>query len=127
AVYPSFHYRAEVEVAKRLGRLLSAAAPEVEAVGLFDGDALDDGPLQAGTFDGAPLTEEQLRAVRFAARPGGGLFVLTGGPGTGKTTALRAMVRSLIERGRRCLLAAPTGRAAKRLKEATGFEAKTIH
>ncbi len=54
-------------------------------------------------------------------------LVLTGGPGTGKTTTTLAMIRSYIEIGARILLAAPTGRAAKRLSEATGLEAKTIH
>lgn len=54
-------------------------------------------------------------------------FVLTGGPGTGKTTTLNALIRLLEERGDEVLLAAPTGRAAKRLSELTGHEAKTIH
>lgn len=55
------------------------------------------------------------------------VFVLTGGPGTGKTTTLNALIRLLEEQGDEVLLAAPTGRAAKRLSELTGHEAKTIH
>lgn len=56
-----------------------------------------------------------------------GILILTGGPGTGKTTTLNAMIRILKDRGQRVALAAPTGRAAKRMSELTGQEAKTIH
>ena len=56
-----------------------------------------------------------------------GILILTGGPGTGKTTTLNAMIRILQDRGQRVALAAPTGRAAKRMSELTGQEAKTIH
>lgn len=54
-------------------------------------------------------------------------MVITGGPGTGKTTIIRAVLRMREEGGFRVMLAAPTGRAAKRMTEATGHEAKTIH
>ncbi len=54
-------------------------------------------------------------------------MVITGGPGTGKTTIIRAIIRIYQRSGQRVLLAAPTGRAARRMSEATGFEAKTIH
>ncbi len=71
------------------------------------------------------LSEEQQQAVRLAlSNP---VSVLTGGPGTGKTTALRALIRILEAAGKTCALAAPTGRAAKRLSEATGRPASTIH
>ena len=56
-----------------------------------------------------------------------GLLVLTGGPGTGKTTTLNAIIKILQSRGKRVLLAAPTGRAAQRMSELTGDEAKTLH
>lgn len=56
-----------------------------------------------------------------------GVSVLTGGPGTGKTTAINVMIYYFIEKGLNLMLAAPTGRAAKRMTEATGFEAQTIH
>ncbi|MBN1959894.1 MAG: ATP-dependent RecD-like DNA helicase [Deltaproteobacteria bacterium] len=55
------------------------------------------------------------------------VLVVTGGPGTGKTTLVNSIIRILEKKGRRILLAAPTGRAAKRMSEATGYEAKTIH
>ena len=55
------------------------------------------------------------------------VLVITGGPGTGKTTLVRGLVKILEKKGQRILLAAPTGRAAKRLAEATGGEASTIH
>ncbi len=56
-----------------------------------------------------------------------GVFVLSGGPGTGKTTTINLIIRYFLQQGMDLLLAAPTGRAAKRMTEATGFEAKTIH
>lgn len=75
--------------------------------------------------DAAALSDEQRAAVRLAAF--NGLFVLTGGPGVGKTTTLRALVRLLGAVGRSVALAAPTGKAAKRLGDVVGLEARTIH
>ena len=71
------------------------------------------------------LDDIQRRAVFEAARSG--VFVLTGGPGTGKTTTINAIISLFESRGLHILLAAPTGRAAKRMTEATGREARTIH
>jgi exodeoxyribonuclease V alpha subunit len=71
------------------------------------------------------LAEEQKEAIRRAATSK--LLVVTGGPGTGKTTLVNGIIRILQRKGRRILLAAPTGRAAKRMTETTGQEAKTIH
>ncbi len=82
----------------------------IEKVGA--GDDLTFDPLQ---------TEAVIRGVRH------GVFILTGGPGTGKTTTLNTMIRVFLHLGRDLVLAAPTGRAAKRMSEATGYEAKTIH
>ena len=56
-----------------------------------------------------------------------GVFVITGGPGTGKTTTINAMIHFFESEGLDIFLAAPTGRAAKRMTEATGYEARTIH
>ncbi|HEY7350423.1 MAG TPA: ATP-dependent RecD-like DNA helicase [Ktedonobacterales bacterium] len=71
------------------------------------------------------LAEQQQAGIVMAlTNP---VSVLTGGPGTGKTTSLRALIRVLTLKKKRVILAAPTGRAAKRLSEATGIEAKTLH
>lgn len=74
---------------------------------------------------GLTLSDEQRSAVKAALNAG--LIVITGGPGTGKTTIIRVIVRALFERQLSVGLAAPTGRAAKRMTEATGFDAATIH
>ena len=71
------------------------------------------------------LEEQQKTAVAEAA--GNGLFILTGGPGTGKTTTINTIIKYFEAEGMEILLAAPTGRAAKRMTETTGYEAKTIH
>jgi len=75
--------------------------------------------------EGIALDERQKQAVAEAVNHG--LTVITGGPGTGKTTTIRTIIRYFINEGLDVLLAAPTGRAAKRMTEATGYEAKTIH
>ena len=74
---------------------------------------------------GISYSEEQTNAIREAATSG--LLLVTGGPGTGKTTILNGILSLLGQMQMRCLLAAPTGRAAKRLTEVTGEEASTIH
>ena len=74
---------------------------------------------------GLVLAESQRSAVAVALTSK--VLVITGGPGVGKTTLVNAILRILSAKGRRLLLCAPTGRAAKRMNEATGFEAKTIH
>ena len=75
--------------------------------------------------EGIEYAELQKDAIRAALEKG--LLILTGGPGTGKTTTLNAIIRILMEKGETVFLAAPTGRAAKRMSELTGVEAKTIH
>ena len=81
--------------------------------------------VQAASASGYELDESQLEAVVEAQR--GTLLILTGGPGTGKTTTINTMIRVFEEEGLSIELAAPTGRAAKRMKEACGREARTIH
>lgn len=71
------------------------------------------------------LDDQQRIAVKEAMS--NGLLIVTGGPGTGKTTTINMIIRCLQEEGMEILLAAPTGRAAKRMSEATGYEAQTIH
>ena len=108
AVYPPLLYRAEILVAEALSAL--ANRPKAKQ------------PVK--THDHT-LSESQRSAVE--ASLGTHLLVLTGGPGTGKTTTVRAIVQAHAALDRRVSLCAPTGRAAKRLSEAAGFEAKTIH
>ena len=118
AVYlPAFHY-AEVHSAKNLINLISAP---------FNGHYIN--PETA-----IPWVQEELH-IKFAEKQIEALktalisqvMVITGGPGTGKTTLIRAILKIRAARGYRIMLAAPTGRAAKRMSEATGNEAKTIH
>ena len=74
---------------------------------------------------GMTLDEHQVTAVKGAVR--NGLLVITGGPGTGKTTTINTIIRYFELEGLEIFLAAPTGRAAKRMSETTGFEARTVH
>src|SRR4029434_3405202 len=74
---------------------------------------------------GLALAASQVAAIRLALRSK--VLLMTGGPGVCKTTIVKVILRILAAKRVRLLLCAPTGRAAKRLTEATGFEAKTIH
>jgi hypothetical protein len=74
---------------------------------------------------GLALAESQLTAIRLALMSK--VLILTGGPGVGKTTIIKGILRIFAAKGVGLLLCAPTGRAAKRMTEATGFEAKTIN
>lgn len=117
AIYlPPFYY-AECGVAHRLTALAKASDDQ-----LFKAD-FDLERLQRET--GIEYDEVQAQAIRQAI--GSKVLVLTGGPGTGKTTTTRAMIAAFQSAGLKILLAAPTGRAAKRMSEATGMEAKTLH
>jgi len=115
---PPFYY-AEVGVANKLRRLI-----ETPMGNIFDngGTVTDDVSQRQGQIE---YDEVQLSAIRKAI--GSKVMVLTGGPGTGKTTTTLGIIASFETLGQRILLAAPTGRAAKRMSEATGKEAKTIH
>ena len=88
----------------------------------FDVDSLLHGLFDDSEF---PYSEKQKQAIAAAAR--NGLVILTGGPGTGKTTTVSGILRVFEALSLNTLLAAPTGRAAKRLSDLTGMEAKTIH
>ena len=112
-------HAAEQGIAERLAAL-AAGAPPWPAI-----DAERALAWAAGLQDGVALADEQGAAVALALRSK--VCVLTGGPGVGKTTVLRTLLRILQAKRVRPLLCAPTGRAAKRLAEVTGLEARTIH
>lgn len=117
AIYmPPFYY-AEVGTANRLNKLMDCVEgslfniiPDISVISKQTGIEYD---------------EVQAEAIREAVSSK--VMVLTGGPGTGKTTTTQGIIAALKAMGLRILLAAPTGRAAKRMSEATGMEAKTIH
>lgn len=116
-VYASSYYYLELGTARMLKNLnirydvsLRAAEKQIERIEKNEGIELD---------------EMQCTAVVEAAR--NGVLVITGGPGTGKTTTINAMIHFFENEGLDIRLAAPTGRAAKRMTEATGYEAQTIH
>ena len=116
-VYPSNYYYMELNTAKMLHDLNIHADIDVAYV---------SNRLQLIEQDAElSLDEMQRQAVIEATKHG--ILVLTGGPGTGKTTTINAMIQYFGSQGLDILLAAPTGRAAKRMTEATGYEAQTIH
>ena len=114
---PPFYY-AECGVANKLRRLL-----DTQMGNIFDNATVV--PEDVGKHAQIDYDEVQLSAIRKAI--GSKVMVLTGGPGTGKTTTTLGIIAAFESLGQRILLAAPTGRAAKRMSEATGKEAKTIH
>ena len=118
AVYLMHFYRYEQESARRLQAMISHPTPVTR-------DKVEKALPKVERLVGITLTDEQREAV-FAACVNK-VFVITGGPGTGKTTITRSVVRTLSELGLKLKLAAPTGRAAKRLSEATGHPAQTLH
>ena len=119
AYLPSM-YNAEKDcarlLAERSGRL---------SVGNATDDEIRSQLLQIARREKMEADDLQLDAAARAVR--NGVFILSGGPGTGKTTTINLIIRYLTSQGMDILLAAPTGRAAKRMTETTGYEAKTIH
>ncbi|MGB5048696.1 MAG: AAA family ATPase [Caldilineaceae bacterium] len=122
AVYLTPLYFGEVGVSNRLHRLL---APGISRFAHFQSWNWAQSFAEMEAETGFVLAEKQRLAVRSTLTHR--LTILTGGPGTGKTTTVRTILRLCQATGRSALLAAPTGRAAKRLSETTGQEAKTIH
>jgi exodeoxyribonuclease V alpha subunit len=122
AVYLSPFYQAERSLAQALRRLLAARADRLAAFAAVDWDKAQ-GWVHGRT--GASLAPEQADAVRLALTSR--VAVLTGGPGCGKSFTVRSVVELARAKGAKVVLAAPTGRAAKRLAELTGHEAATIH
>ncbi len=121
AVYLPPMVHSEKGAAQRLAQITRTSASRLADLARLDLDAL---LADAGGGAGA-LTAQQREAVRAALTHK--VSVLTGGPGTGKTTTLRALITVLGRTRHSFLLASPTGRAAKRLSEATGQPARTIH
>lgn len=116
-VYTSHFYYMELNTAKMLHDL-NLHYDEADMV-------IENRLLQIEQNTGFVLDEMQKKAVVSAMK--NGILILTGGPGTGKTTTINAMIHYFQSEGMELLLAAPTGRAAKRMTEATGYEAQTIH
>ena len=116
-VYPAHYYYLELNTAKMLHDLdIDCDMPE---------DMMERRLKAVEKNEQIELDPMQHRAVIESIKHG--LLVLTGGPGTGKTTTINTMIRFFDSEGMSILLAAPTGRAAKRMTEATGYEAQTIH
>jgi exodeoxyribonuclease V alpha subunit len=117
-IYPASLYRAEVEIAGKIGSLRRTEPPskpvQVEKALSWAEKAMEI------SFD-----PTQRKALSMALQEK--ISIITGGPGVGKTTIIKALVEIFRARHQRVLLAAPTGRAAKRMEESTGQEAKTIH
>ncbi len=120
AIYLTPFYYGETGVAARLRAIMDAPTRS-------QGTEEKAERILSVSSVGTPLSEQQMQAVRALLSSSGKVIVLTGGPGTGKTTTVRAMIEVCEKRGLRYALASPTGRAAKRLSEATGRPAKTIH
>ena len=116
-MYSSLFYTMESNIAVMLERLnLDVDVPEED---------IDTELSEIEKETGIELDEMQANAVKGAVR--NGLFILTGGPGTGKTTTINSMIHYFQREGLEIQLAAPTGRAAKRMSEMTGKQARTIH
>lgn len=117
AVYSAQNYYLELDTAKMLHDLnVEGEADEAQILKKVE---------QIEKDTKTNLEELQKKAVREAVRHG--LLIITGGPGTGKTTTINTLIRYFESEGLEILLAAPTGRAAKRMTETTGYEAQTIH
>ena len=116
-VYPSQYYYMELNTA----RMLHDLNVKYDVADI----AIEKRLLELEKSAKLELDEMQKKAVKAAIN--NGILILTGGPGTGKTTTINAMIRFFESEGMDIFLAAPTGRAAKRMTEATGYEARTIH
>ncbi len=117
-IFLSGLYHSEKSIAKRLGCLISGTLPWPKM-------DVDKALPWVESKTGLTLAASQSEAIRLALRSK--VMVITGGPGVGKTTIVNSILRILSAKAVKLLLCAPTGRAAKRMSEATGMEAKTIH
>lgn len=110
-------YNDEIKIAERIKLMVKFPPPRSETLS----DMIDDIEKKNG------ISYEALQRTAIATAANKGLLILTGGPGTGKTTAIKGIIDIFERQHLDIALAAPTGRAAKRMCEVTGFEAKTIH
>ena len=116
-IYAATYFYMEANTATRLTQLNAVFdVPDIE---------IEDRIRKIEKKTGMDLDEHQVEAVKEAVR--NGVLVITGGPGTGKTTTINTIIRYFELSGEDIMLAAPTGRAAKRMSETTGYEARTIH
>lgn len=116
-IYAASFYYMEANTATMLKQLnVSYEVPDLE---------IEERVRRIEKQTGMELDEYQMTAVKEAVR--NGLLIITGGPGTGKTTTINTIIKYFEMEGLDIFLAAPTGRAAKRMSETTGFEARTIH
>ena len=119
AVFLSVYYNAELHVARKLFDLAATVTPDANA------ELLSQAIQEHEQAADITLANEQRKAVVEAMS--NGTLIITGGPGTGKTTTINTIISLLSARQAKIELAAPTGRAAKRMTEATGREARTLH
>lgn len=124
-VYLPPFYAAEQNIVRQLRRLSGPDALASSRLAEFRTVQYEAMFEYLASHDRLTLSAQQQNGVQMALMQP--VSVLTGGPGTGKTTSMRALIRALVLKKKRVILAAPTGRAAKRLSEATGVEAKTLH
>ncbi len=116
--YTSYMYHQELSVASLLKKLSDSHEDT--------GNIMSDKMVERVEKElGLTLDEMQKKALRLAMQSG--IMIITGGPGTGKTTTINAIIHCIEKEGLEVMLAAPTGRAAKRMTEATGYEARTVH
>jgi len=116
--YTSYMYHQELSVASLLKKLSDSHEDT--------GNIMSDKMIERVEKElGLTLDEMQKKALRLAMQSG--IMIITGGPGTGKTTTINAIIHCIEKEGLEVMLAAPTGRAAKRMTEATGYEARTVH
>ena len=118
AIYPVKLFNAEEEAAGKLVRLLTTSAGNYIEV-------TADDVIKSGESHHIEYAEEQINAIITACKSN--VMILTGGPGTGKTTTVKDIIAIFKKYKLRVLCAAPTGKAAKRMKDATGEDAKTVH
>lgn len=116
-IFTNAMHQSEVYISARISMLLRFPAMQIKNI--------ESKIEKIEKKDGISYAELQKKAIKEALTKG--MLILTGGPGTGKTTTLNAIIRLLKESGQKVCLAAPTGRAAQRMSKVTGEDAKTIH